>query len=270
MPNNVFEGVAPFICDAHVHVGRFSDGHYFSPQRVCELLKKLGISRWVVSSTSTGNNDFEIVMDEINTMLESALDQTLPLLWITPQMLESSEDLKDYDKFPIHGFKIHGFTDDWHNRSELLRRVFQIAAERKLPVVLHTGGRLESEAGAYAELCQEFGHVKTVLAHGRPVKQAIDVMKHSQNVFVDTAFMPLADIRRVVKSLGVDRILFGSDFPLDEYFYPTESVTVRYRRRVRAMVDAFGLATFMLWNKNAQRIFPSSIVGAQSTALMPS
>jgi predicted TIM-barrel fold metal-dependent hydrolase len=255
MAKDVFEGIAPFVCDTHVHVGRFSDGHYFSPQRVCELLKKLGIGRWVVSSTSKGNNDFEIVMAEINAMLNIAPDQTLPLLWLTPQMLESSEDLRDYDRFPIYGFKIHGFMDDWHNRPELLRRVFQIAAERKLPVVLHTGGRSESEAGAYAEVCQEFGHVKTVLAHGRPVKQAIEVMKHSQNVFVDTAFMPVADIRRIVKSVGTDRILFGSDFPLDEYFCPTQSAVTRYRNRVNALVTAFGEQTFLLWNKNAGRVF---------------
>jgi hypothetical protein len=40
---NYFNALAPLICDAHIHVGQWMDGFYFSPEVVCKELSDLGI-----------------------------------------------------------------------------------------------------------------------------------------------------------------------------------------------------------------------------------
>lgn len=244
------------IRDCHVHVGRFKDGYYFDPSKVHSILRNLGIGAWVVSSTSTSDDDFEIVRDEINNLVRCAPDRTLPLLWVTPEMEKLSNDLSMYDGFPIYGIKVHGYANNWNLRHDGLKNVFRIADRKKLPVILHTGGSPESDAGVYAKLCQEFRKVMVVLAHGRPIHQAIQVMINNPNVYIDTAFMALHDIRSVVESVGNNRILFGTDFPLDSYFYPNQSLAARYKKRVITLVDAFGTDSYLSWNReNFEKVF---------------
>ena len=47
--------ISNFICDSHIHVGKWVDGFYFSPEDVADDLLKLGILKWAVSSTSTSD-----------------------------------------------------------------------------------------------------------------------------------------------------------------------------------------------------------------------
>lgn len=254
IPKRYFEKIALHICDFHVHVGQFK-GLYFSPAEIVKKLKKLGISRWAVSSTSTCDRDFnfEKVKQEILEMMALAPEQTLPVLWISPEMLEASKDLKKYDILPFVAFKIHGISHKWDPKGKSLRRVFHIARERNIPLLIHTGGSPDTESGVYAVVCSQFPDVIVILAHGRPVNQAITVMKRCQNTRVDTAFMPIEDIKQIVASGLSDRILFGTDFPIDKYFYPKQSEISRYKNRVNTLVKTFGEKTFLKW-ANAKTI----------------
>lgn len=248
MPEIYFENVAPFICDSHVHVGQFKE-LYFSPGEVIKKLKKLGIAKWAVSSTSTCDREFnfEKVKQELSEMMALAPEQTLPILWIRPEMLEASKDLDRYDVLPFVAFKIHGLSHKWDPKGKSLRRVFHIASERNIPLLLHTGGSPHTDAGVYSDVCSQFPDVMVVLAHGRPVEQAIAVMKRCHNVHVDTAFMPVKDIKQIVASGLSDRIIFGTDSPIDRWFYPKQSQITRYKNRVNALVKTFGEKTFLEW-----------------------
>lgn len=239
----------PF-CDIHVHVGYFQKPTYFSPQHVVDLLDKLRIASCVVSSLSTGmaHNGYKEACREIQFILEHAQREILPALWVTPEMLMRSKHLKAFNEYPYYMFKIHGYMNDWHSSPKLLERVFAIAEEQDLPVMLHTGGRSESDAGRYQAVCQKYSNVKVVLAHGRPIAEAMSVIRTTKNVWVDTAFMSLNDIKRIVTSGLSDKIVYGSDLPLDEHFYPKAYPITRYRYRVNKLIETFGEAMFDQWS----------------------
>ncbi|WP_299299542.1 amidohydrolase family protein [uncultured Fretibacterium sp.] len=235
-------GITPLLGDVHVHVGHFNDGLYFSPSQVVGDMRALGVKRWVVSSTSTGNIPFPLVRKEIEDTLELSEGEALPFLWVRPEMLMRSRDLGRYFFCGFWGFKVHGY-QGWNPDGRALRRVFAIAAERGLPVMLHTGGRPWCEAGVYRKICLEFGTVPTILAHGRPVEQTIEVMRDCPNVYTDTAFMPVKDIVCLQKNGLLSRTLFGSDFPVMKLFFKTP-VRLYYRRRVQAVSKAIGQDAF--------------------------
>lgn len=240
--------------DVHVHVGHFGEGVCFSPGQVTGDMKALGVRRWIFSSTSTGNIPFPIVRREIEDTLELSGGEALPFLWVRPEMLMRSRDLSRYFFREFQGLKVHGY-QGWNPDGRALRRVFEIAAERGLPVMLHTGGRPWCEAGVYRKICMEFDTVPTILAHGRPVEQAIEVMRDCPNTYADTAFMPVRDIVRLKKNGLMSRTLWGSDFPVMKFFFKTP-VRRYYRRRIQAVSKAVGKDAFheIAW-KNIDALF---------------
>lgn len=260
----IFDEVAHLICDSHIHIGRFEDGKYFSPEDICNKLKTLGIKKWAVSSLSTIDNDFSIVEKEMNALMDMAPDQTIPLLWVTPRMLNESCDLRKYDTIHFAGIKIHGFADSWNPSGDPLKTVFGIALNDGLPILLHTGGKPEADAIAYDKICSQFKELTVILAHGRPIEQAVRVMNNNPNAYVDIAFMPVEHIIKLRQYVDDERILFGTDFPVDEHYYQKDSSIVRYKERVNSLVELFGKEVFLTWaDKNFHNVFSMGIENAQ-------
>ena len=52
------------LTDIHVHIGRFRNGLYFSPEQVAADMKALSVTRWAFSSTSTGHVPVSSVREE--------------------------------------------------------------------------------------------------------------------------------------------------------------------------------------------------------------
>ncbi len=215
------------IWDAHVHTGRFRD-FYFDPRQVALDLISLGVQRWIVSSTTLceGANSFEESLRELDIMESVAPGCAIPFLWVVPEMVNQLERYLD-PRF--RGLKVHARAHPWNPNDLPLQTVARVAADKKMPLKLHTGGQLRCDAGIYYKLCHSNPNTNFILAHGRPVDQALMVLKKCPNVFVDTAFMPIDDVALLVRNEMSDRIFFGSDYPLDQLFYPGESLKIRYQ-----------------------------------------
>lgn len=239
------------LFDSHVHVGHFRDDLYFSPERVVAEMNALAVARFAVSSTSASVHPFETCRTEIERVLELSDGRAIPLLWITPDMLRISRDLSAFFVLPFKGLKIHGL-NGWEPEGRELRQVFAVAAERRLPVLLHTGMHPCCEAGCYAPLCEEFPSVSVILAHGRPLGAAMEIVRKFPNTFVDTAFMPSRDIAILWGAGMGEKILFGTDFPINTAFYRS-SPRAWYRRQARRVLGLDGFAEAS--NSNFARIY---------------
>ncbi len=209
------------IFDFHVHMGQYFDD-YYTPPRILRTLRLAGIMHFAYSSTSTVvTDDPDFLLEERVAMHELSEGRAKPILWVTHDMLKRSPNLSLYMNDAggkICGLKIHGVSESWLPNGRELQRIFKIAQERGLFVKLHTGEREECEAGMYRGICTKFPDVRVVLAHGRPILQAIDMLRYCPNTFVDTSFMPhshfqsLIDVAR--QDCFTDRILFGTDTPI--------------------------------------------------------
>lgn len=252
-----FSGISQYICDSHVHVGKFN-GSYMSPTMVANTLSELGLKKWIVSSTSTIDNSFTFVLKELNELINHSSGRASAILWVTPEMVYFSKDLSFYlNKLHFIGFKIHPFTEDWASNQKELVKVFSIAEKIKFPILIHTGWTPESNASNFSSIISRFPNVNTILAHGRPIEQTIDVLNKNKNAYVDTAFMSMKDIRILDCAGFENKIIFGSDFPVDKFYYNRASLSKRYKNRIKHLIGSFGVRKFIKWsNENYEKIYP--------------
>jgi len=208
--------------DCHIHIGEFYD-LYFEPVTIAKELISMGIDKWYVSSTTTCSPvfDFSKITKEIKAMLDYAPKQTVPNMWITPEMIKNSPDLSLYNTFPYGMIKIHPYSFSYSET--LIEKVFEFAVNNSLPLLIHTGGRPEAEPLRFEKFIKDYPDVETILAHGRPIDQAYKIIKQYSNAYVDTAFMPINDINFLIEKGLKDKIIFGSDYPIDSYFHPKKN-----------------------------------------------
>jgi predicted TIM-barrel fold metal-dependent hydrolase len=134
----------------------------------------------------------------------------------------------------LKGIKIHPQLQLIRPDDEKISKVFEIADENKLPVVIHTGitgigagvkggGGLPLELGKpiYIDnLAIKYPNVNFIIAHfGWPwYEEALAVAYHKENVFIDiSGWSPKYIPQIVIKymdSLLQDKFLFGSDYPM--------------------------------------------------------
>lgn len=251
------DGIRPLdvcpIFDVHVHMGQYFDD-YYTPPRVLRTLKCAGITHFAYSSTSNVVTDDPVFMrEERDAMHELSEGRAVPFLWVTHSMLRKSRDLSLYLDDKIKGLKVHGVSEKWKPYGKSLARFFDIADERNLAIMLHTGEKNECFAGMYEPVIKKHPVVKVILAHGRPLNQTIDVLRHCPNAFVDTAFMPHEHLRTLIQNGFADRVLFGTDTPI-----PGRNIKSSLPRYLRSRIMMSKKITDGAWCSvswtNAQRI----------------
>lgn len=234
------------IADSHVHVGAFR-GRYFPPEQVIAFLLRRGVSRFVVSATAAATGHHAEALRDLEHTIACAPNSVIPLLWVAPELLRCDPGLeRALAALPYRGLKIHGRAHHWDPAGRPLRRVLAIARERRLPVLIHTGGDAACDAGAYARALRIESGTTAILAHGRPIDQTCDVLTTCPTAWVDTAFMPLQDLDRLMTCGLGDRVLFGSDVPIDRIFRRGDAAR-RYRSRLKTLRRRYGEEWFTLW-----------------------
>ena len=235
-------------------MGQYFDD-YYTPPRILRTLKLAGITHFAYSSTSNVvTDDAGFMREERDAMHELSEGRAIPFLWVTHSMLQKSKDLSLYLDDKVKGLKIHGGSEKWNPSSKSMQRAFDIASERKLAIMLHTGEKDNCFAGIYKGVCQKYSAVKIILAHGRPIDQTMDILRACPNTFVDTAFMPHEHLTQLVKMGFGERILFGTDTPI-----PGRHLKSSLPRHLRSHILTSSKIAGDAWKDmswlNAQRIF---------------
>jgi predicted TIM-barrel fold metal-dependent hydrolase len=113
------------------------------------------------------------------------------------------------------GIKIHTFAYSVNPSGVDGMKVFDIARETGLPVMIHTGNGIPfaDPAAAYAAV-KSHPEVLTVISHtgGNMLQtQAVIMAKEFKNVYLEPSWMPSVCIAAMIKNVGSQRIMFGSD-----------------------------------------------------------
>lgn len=225
------------MIDNHVHVGWYTDG-YHSPKEVWQAEQDAGVDDIVVSSTSTCAELYKLVVQEIRELIKLGGAHIHPVLWLTPRMMRTRGiRYMLHSKIRWQALKMHWEAHhEWYYNRMLTMEALIIARKLDVPILLHTGNFKECHASVFQPLSLENPDLTFVLAHSRPIDETLDVLHNCPNTMVDTAFMPSQDVLRLAENGYSDRILFGTDAPINLLFYE-DRTTTEYIKSCRTVLQ---------------------------------
>jgi predicted TIM-barrel fold metal-dependent hydrolase len=175
-------------------------------------------------------------------------DATDPVAYLQPLL----------DTGCVSGLKIHPIVAGYAC-GELFHKTKDavgFAASAGLPTLIHTGHipveglsgiRGCNEVNAIEPLLQHFPEATIILAHigWESWRQVLALATRYPNVMVETSWQPTRIIRRAVDTIGPERVLFGSDYPLSKQSHALQQVREALSPREYAMVTSTNAARLL-------------------------
>jgi len=216
------------IIDAHIH---YPFAEYKEMKDICEVIrlaKKFGVSKLFLLGDVFRHGHFqnEEQIKEINDLtielVKKHPDSLVGFCYLNPA---NSPDfmIEEIERCVVkNGFKGLKFEISLNCRSKKLDVVMQKAGELGCAVIQHSwyrpAGRYneESTPADIADLASRFPDVKIIMPHlaGCGMRGILDIAGH-KNVYVDSSgsLAVAGMVEYAVKTLGADRIIYGSDIP---------------------------------------------------------
>ena len=146
-----------------------------------------------------------------------------------------------HSKIRWQGVKMHWLAHkEWYHNRKLLHNALELAHWLDVPVLFHTGDFKECKANVFKEVCTKYDHLTFVLAHGRPLNETKDVLANCSNAYLDTAFMPVDHVKELAEAGFAQRILYGTDAPINQLFYEDMSTAEYIKNNISEMRNVLG------------------------------
>ncbi len=206
------------MIDVHVHSGvSLSTGKSTTADEILAAMSTYGIEVAMVMPQPT-DPDRDAVHERIYDLTQRCPGRIAGIANLAPrvetavyekQFIHCIEELKFVAvKVHTHGFALPADAPAWE-------KVYALAAERQLPVMVHTGiGREIADPSRVASAAARYPRVPFVLCHAGVIDYigaAIETASRHQNVYLEPSWCPTFAVFHMLKALGSKRIMFGSD-----------------------------------------------------------
>jgi predicted TIM-barrel fold metal-dependent hydrolase len=204
------------LFDAHVHLGHDIDGFRGVYEDLVAGLRKWGIS-----------GAFMFCMDEPDRhpAFRAPNDRTLEFAARSEGMLipfvrldlgeEPIEEAKRCLDRGARGIKLHPRAQGFLLNDERLAPVFELAAERSVPILIHGGRGLPPIADHLAALTDRYPEAHLIIAHAGIADLAGLATRFcgKPGVFFDTSVWSPVDLLDFYRQISPEQVLYASDYP---------------------------------------------------------
>lgn len=150
-------------------------------------------------------------------------DKLRCLAWCNPDNEICSEHFQEMilsNRDYCLGLKFHPWESQLAIDDEKYRPYLEFASRHNLPCLFHTAKDGFSNVAFLEKWLKEFPYVKFVAAHMELYspnhgETSIELLKKYRNLYIDSAWVPVDRVTRVLREIGIDRIFFGTDSPID-------------------------------------------------------
>ena len=211
------------IFDAHCHIGREHSRNHSIELSVDELVKSMdrnSISKAVICPIGKGLTvQIAKANDEIANAVKKYPNRVVGFAGANPwQEDEAVDDLeKAVRNLGLRGLKLHPDIQGFPASDELAYPLVRRAGELKVPVYVHSGTSPYSqpmEIGELAGACPETTIIMGHMGYDNYFCDAIPAAKQFKNLLLETSRnAQYWTIEDTVKSIGADRVIFGTDQP---------------------------------------------------------
>jgi uncharacterized protein len=204
------------IFDAHTHLGTDIDGMVGVYEDLERGLDKYGISRCFMFCLDEPDRHpgFRAGNDRTLEFAQRSQGRMIPFV-----RLDLSEDpigeAKRVLDLGARGIKLHPRAQKFLLNDERLSPIFEVAADRKVPILIHGGRGLPPIADDLARLVERFPDAQLIVAHAGIADLAAfaDRLGGKAGVFFDTSVWSPLDLLGLYRLVGPEQVVYASDYP---------------------------------------------------------
>ncbi len=221
------------IIDSHAHIATWPSIRE-SEEMVLESQKRYGVAFSLVSDcdcseypslTKWGIHKIDQITG-LKTVLKFVKENPSKLgalVWVNPHNEIIQPELMaliEKNRSLIYGLKFHPFESHLKISSKKMMPYLELARKYALPLLVHTAEDIYSDVAFLGEVAAAYPDLTFVAAHLQLCctddhRSALEVLKAHPNVYGDTAWVDMKTAKRVLETIGENRIMFGTDNPID-------------------------------------------------------
>jgi predicted TIM-barrel fold metal-dependent hydrolase len=204
------------IFDAHTHLGTDIDGMVGRYDELETVMDRYGVSRCNVFCLDEPDREpgFRVPNDRTLAFAERSGGRLIPFvrLDLTEAPIEEAERCLDRG---ARGIKLHPRAQKFLLDDERLAPVFAIAAERRVPILIHGGRGLPPIADSLNRLVDAYPDAQLIIAHAgiADLTGLAGCFAGKAGVFFDTSVWSPIDLLSFFRLVPPEQILYASDYP---------------------------------------------------------
>jgi predicted TIM-barrel fold metal-dependent hydrolase len=238
------------VFDAHVHLGNDIDGFSGVYEDLEAINDRYGISRaFMFCMDETDRHPaFRAANDRTLAFAERSGGRLIPFvrLDLAEEPIEEATRVLDAGG---RGIKLHPRAQRFLLNDERLAPVFALAAERRVPILIHGGRGLPPIADNLARLVETYPEAQLIIAHAgiADLAELADRFGGKAGVFFDTSVWSPIDLLSLYHLVSPEQIVYASDYP---YGQQPSSLLIALRTARLAGFDEKQLRGMLAGNAN--------------------
>jgi uncharacterized protein len=204
------------IFDAHVHLGHDIDGMVGRYEELEELMDRFGVSRCFMFCLDEPDRHpgFTAGNDRTLDFAERSKGRMIPFVRLALDEGPIEEARRCLD-LGARGIKLHPRAQKFLLDDERLAPVFELAAERGVPILIHGGRGLPPIGDHLHRLVDAYPEAQLIIAHAGIADLAALAGHFSgkAGVFFDTSVWSPIDLLSFFRLVSPEQVLYASDYP---------------------------------------------------------
>src|SRR5512132_2794901 len=225
------------VFDAHVHLGHDIDGMTGVYEDLERTNEHYGISRCFMFCMDEIDRHpaFRAANDRSLAYAERSGGRLIPFvrLDLTEEPIKEATRVLDLG---ARGIKLHPRAQKFLLNDERLSPIFELAAERNVPVLIHGGRGLPPIADDLARMVDRYPDAQLIVAHAgiADLAELTNRLCGKPGVFFDTSVWSPLDLLGLYRLVGPEQIVYASDYP---YGQQPASLLISLRTARLAQLD---------------------------------
>jgi predicted TIM-barrel fold metal-dependent hydrolase len=238
------------IFDAHVHLGDDIDGMSGRYDDLLRVMDEHGVTRAFMFCMDEPDRHpaFRAPNDRTLAHAERSQGRLIPFVRLDLGEAPVEEAERCLDR-GARGIKLHPRAQRFLLNDERLAPVFALAAERRVPILIHGGRGLPPIADDLARLVEAYPEAQLIVAHAGIADLAglAAAFAGKAGVFFDTSAWSAIDLLDFFRLVSPEQVLYASDFP---YGQQPSSLLIALRTARIAGLDDRQLEDMLAGNAN--------------------
>jgi predicted TIM-barrel fold metal-dependent hydrolase len=204
------------IFDAHLHLGHDIDGMVGDYDQLEVVMARYDISRAFMFCLDEPDRhpSFSAANDRTLAYAEQSAGRLIPFVRLDLNESPIGEARRCLDA-GARGIKLHPRAQKFTAKDKRLAPVFEIAAERRVPILIHGGRGLPPIATGLLALVERYPEASLIIAHAgiADLDALASCMAGRKGVFFDTSAWSPIDLLDFYRRVPPEQVLYASDYP---------------------------------------------------------